>query len=114
MQRKPFIAPKLTFQDLANHNSKIDRARKVTDLNSRKAVNLGVVRGNPKATVYNGIDTGANVLGTGLGIAGSAATVYEAAAGVALFNPYVATGIAAAGAAVGAYQLGKSIYHAIF
>jgi hypothetical protein len=115
MQRRPFVAPKLSYQDLIKHNDKINRTRKVVDTNSRKALNLGVVRNYPRTPeVYSPFDRSADVIGSGVGAASTAGAIYEAATGAALFNPYVATGLLAAGAAVTAYSVGKSVYKAIF
>ncbi len=65
-------------------------------------------------TTYNPVDSAVGALSTGLEVAGATSAIYSAATGAALFNPYVATGLAVAGAAVGAYSLGKTIYQAIF
>lgn len=61
--------------------------------------------------VYKSDDSGlVPNLATGFGAAATVAS----ALGPAVFNPYVATGLAVTGAALTGYSVAKALYHAIF
>lgn len=80
--------------------------------NTRLTDQLGPARGYARGVLRvappnspSAVDSAVN---TAQGVVGALAT------GSSLYNPYVAGGLAVAGAALTAYQVGKALYKAIF